>query len=365
MTMTAAKPFVLLCICFTIVNHACSLPFSKRVREGRAATSTGVTDEEADVTFLNRAFLLSKSSASGFVRSAGGIHRLGADLTTVAASVPPSLEGVHPEGMILSEDERTLIVLWTNGSSFVYDSTTLVPVRELWGGFGHYWPQTRRLHGAPLQVVYSGEGDDSVYILSGSEYIDVAQVAMNGSTLKEESKYINKNSFWRELKYGFSHGNYSYVVSSDCNAHYEVRIARFCSSPNARAFNSWYELQLTCGRRTSATSYSHSLLNATLLKTPTTSNASPLLVITVRVDQREETRVCSYSLDDINQMMDDTFETCKTTGGSYGLVWEPNWETGHCRKTDIDVSGMPHDCIGDNVSQYVTRCRESHHPSLE
>ena len=345
--MTTAKLFVFLCVLFAIVNHACSLPFNKRAREGRAAASTGVTDEEADVTFLNRAFLLSKSSASGFVRSAGGIHRLGADMTTVAASVFPSQEGVHPEGMILSEDERTLIVLWTNGSSFVYDSTTLAPVRELWRGFGHYRSQPRRLHGAPLQVVYSGEGDDSVYILSGSEYIDVAQVAVkDGSTLKEESEYINKNSFWRELKYGFSHGNHSYVVSSDCNAHYEVRIARFCSSPNAIAFNSWYELQLTCGRRTSATSYSHFLLNATLLKTSTGSNASPLLVITVGVDRRAETRVCSYSLDDINRMMDDTFEDCKTRPDSYGLVWEPNWKRGNCDETD--VSGIRHDCIGGN-----------------
>lgn len=278
---------------------------------------------------------------------------MGAGLTTVTASVLPSLETVHPEGMVLSEDERTLIVLWTNGSCLTYDSTTLAPLKELWEGFGHYPPRTRA-HGAPLQVVFSGERDDSLYVIKGNEYINVAQISANDdSILKEESLIINKNSFWREMKYGFSHGNYSYVVSSDCNAHDEVRIARFCSSPHARVFNSWYELQLTCGERTSATSYSHLLLNATLLKPAATSTASPLLVITVRVSQRSETRVCSYTLDDINRMMDDTFETCKSKGGRFGLVWQPNWELRDC--SQADVSGRWHERIRISCSYLQSR----------
>lgn len=335
LTMTTARVIINLSVWFAVVALAHSLPFNKRARQSRAATLTvDVANVESDVSFLNRAFLLPKTSDSGFVRCAGGVHRLGDDLVTVAASVFPSTDEVHPEKMVLSKDERSLIILWTNGSCRSYDSTTLAPLRQLWEGFGHY-PVTVRRHGAPLQVVYSDGGDESLYIVSGSEYIDVAQISTkDGSTLKRESKTINKNDFWREVKYGFAHDNYSYVVSSDCNAHYQVRISRFCNSPNADAFNSWYELQLTCGERTSATAYSHYLLNATLLKTPPMSKASPQLVISVGVDQRPETRFCSYSLDDINQMMDDTFASCKASGGRYSVVWD-EYQSGVCRHTDV------------------------------
>lgn len=337
---TKLKLFCILLLCSA--PHSYSLPLVERTREGRTAyaSSVGVTTEETDVTFLNRAFMISRSGASAFVRSPGGIRRLDSDLTTVTASLSTSVDEVHPEGMVLSEDERTLVVLWTNGSSYTYDSTTLAFVRELWRGFGHYLVRPRGLHGAPLQVVYNGEEDGSVYIASGTEYLDVAQVAVSdGRTLKKESESIDKNGFWRELKYGFTHGGYSYVVSSDCNALFEVRVARFCSDPNARPFNSWYELQLTCGERTSATSYNHFLMNATLVKAPYTAPPSPLLVVTVGVYQEPETRVCSYSLDDINRMMDNTFDACKSADGqrsTFGPVWEPNWgQSGYCIDTQV------------------------------
>lgn len=351
LTMTTARVIIHLAVWCAVVALAHSLPFNKRARQSRAATSTvDVANVESDVSFLNRAFLLPKTSDSGFVRCSGGVHRLGDDLVTVTASVFPSADEVHPEKMVLSKDERSLIILWTNGSCLSYDSATLAPLRELWKEFGHY-PVPVRRHGAPLQVVYGDEGDESLYIVSSSEYIDVAQISTDdGSTLKRESKAISKNDFWREVKYGFSHDNYSYVVSSDCNAHYEVRISRFCNSPNADAFNSWYELQLTCGERTSTTAYSHYLLNATLLKSPPTSKASPQLVISVGVDQRPETRFCSYSLDDINRMMDDTFASCKASGGRYGVVWEHNLQSGVCRHTN--VSDGEH-CAGDNTHMII------------
>ena len=337
MASTSAKVFLLLSL--WLANHVYSLPYHKRVREDRAVAAGITTEEEIDVSFLNRAFLLSRDDAFGFVRSPKGIRRIGSDLTTVTATLSTSQEDVHPEGMVLSEDERKLIVLWTNGSSFAYDSTTLAPVRQLWRGFGHYVAQPTGVHGAPLQVVFNGEGDDSVYIASSTEYVDVGQVAVSsGGTLRKESETIDKNDFWRELKYGFTHGGYSYMVSSDCNALFEVRIARFCNDPSTKAFNSWYELQLTCGERTSATAFNHFLVNATLLKTPPTSpDTSPLLVISVGVYQTPEIRVCSYSLADINRQMDDTFNTCKSTNGQrFSPVWEPNWgRSGYCDKTQV------------------------------
>lgn len=273
-----------------------------------------------------------KKNGDVFVQDAKkGVYRLSTDLLTIEEQ----LQDKHsqPLSTVLTRDESSLVVFWSNGSTLAY------PGKDISLSFGN---ETNPAESVDL--AFAGENGDVFQLLKRIDrhpgYRTFRKLTADGMELHKEYDIpvdVDANGFTRNWVYGFQHRHSQYLVVGDRNDGYnEVRVVRLCGGVGG----GWYEVNLTCGMQYSYTAYSHSLLNATYVQQRAYLNESAMLVISVRSDGNDpETRVCSYSLDDIDAMMNGVLKTCKAkaTEGTWAspVVWK--YGTGTCNTAMISA----------------------------
>ena len=173
--------------------------------------------------------------------------------------------------------------------------------------------------GAASSLVVFTAGGNSFYT---GNYLDDSihyhQYGFAGSSLSRATVAEQQRAspgFDRNFVSGFFEGGYAYYVAIDpSNTNKQIRIIRVCNDSVANGFNNQYELTLSCG----GTNLFHpTILGVTVLNEET-------LLIAIRTSS---VHVCSYSLSDINSLMDATYQSCVVSNTGNKNI---NWQSASC-----------------------------------
>ena len=121
-------------------------------------------------------------------------------------------------------------------------------------------------------------------------------------------------SVMREFLAVFSHENYQYFV---VNVNSRVHITRLCLTDNGNqpssfgTFASHFELELRCANSESA--------NSATFVDSTGPFGVETVVLTFQVPTSDAFHICTFNLTEINERMDQKFETCIDGSGNVGL----------------------------------------------
>ena len=141
------------------------------------------------------------------------------------------------------------------------------------------------------------------------------QYGFAGSSLSRttmDGQQTALSGFDRNFVSGFSARGYAYYVALDpsSGSNRLIRIIRVCNDSITDGFNNQYELTLNCGGT--------NLFNPTLL--PVSVINEETLLIAIRTSS---VHVCSYSLSDINSLMDTAHQSCVVNNtGSKNINWQ-------------------------------------------
>ena len=317
--------------------------------DGPFTVDSAATSINATGPFVRHLGFVIRKDGGVFVRDERkGVYSLSPDLQTIQDRLLPD-NGSYPVAAVLKRDGSDLVVSWNNGTTAAYNASDLSSRLEEVAGSGDR-----------VDLAFEGEDDDLFLLKRAGSYLSrgdrndrkYQKLVVSDSKYVIDHEYgidIDMNDFSRTWVYGFVHGSSQYMVVRDFNNGYnQVRVIRTCGGKHG----GWYEVNLTCGQRYSYSAYSHTLMNATYLRSPRLSNASSMLMVAVRSDgEDKETRICSYSLSDIERRMKSVFESCKATSEhSYPVVW--NYLSGKCSKPGVSMS--VHVCMF--FVQYLCMC---------
>jgi len=118
-------------------------------------------------------------------------------------------------------------------------------------------------------------------------------------------------SVMREFLAVFSHENYQYFV---VNVNSRVHITRLCLMDNGNQFGTFashFELELGCTNSESSTS-------ATFVDS-TEPFGVETVILTFQVPTSDAFHICTFNLSEINERMNQKFETCINGSGNVGL----------------------------------------------
>ena len=171
--------------------------------------------------------------------------------------------------------------------------------------------------GAASSLVVFTAGSNTFYtgsFVAGDTSIRYRQYGFAGSSLSRTTvtgQQTASSGFTRKFVSGFSARGYAYYVALDpsSGSNRLIRIIRVCNDSIADGFNNQYELTLSCGGT--------NLFNPTLLPV---SVINETLLIALRTSS---VHVCSYSLSDINSLMDTTHQSCVVNNtGNKNINWQ-------------------------------------------
>ena len=119
-------------------------------------------------------------------------------------------------------------------------------------------------------------------------------------------------SFNRKFVSGFLAEGYAYYIALDPSGSFnkQIRIIRVCNASVANGFNNQYELTLSCD---GTNLFSPTVLGVTVINEET-------LLIAIKTSS---VTVCSYSLSNINSLMDATYQSCVVNKtGTKNIDWQ-------------------------------------------
>ena len=281
---------------------------------------------------------------SGFVAVLDNttIYLLAGDLTEILHS--DNREGVSPEGMGLARSGGMLVVCWANSERRgmdqptvntapceVYDPSNLDLLVHV------ILPEDNGV-GAPIGNTYAvidGVMSEHMIVLSSS-FDDSEDNRLyhreynihDGTVVREETKSVERiNLMSRIYRSGISNGDNTYIVAEDIERGGLVRVIRLC---DGNAWDSWYEIQLTCGPISSTTGEHHSDLIDVDFITGDESDAhdESMLVITVSAEAGSSD-VCHFLLRDIDRTARNLLEYCQNNLVELSFPWLIN-DVGEC-----------------------------------
>ena len=166
-------------------------------------------------------------------------------------------------------------------------------------------------------VLFTG-GNISFYTGSYiSNHILYRQYGFAGSTLSRATDPVHQQTFGfnRVFVSGFFASGYAYYIVNDpptSGVNRKVRIIRVCNDSAANDFNNQYELTLGCDGN-------NDFFNLALVGVSVTNEE--MLLIAIRSDSFDD--VCSYSLSEINSLMDAAYQSCVVDGtGDKNIFWQ-------------------------------------------
>jgi len=151
----------------------------------------------------------------------------------------------------------------------------------------------------------------------------------------------------REFLAVFSHENYQYFV---VNVNSRVHITRLCLTDNGNqpspfgTFASHFELELRCANSESATS-------ATFVHS-TEPFGVETVILTFQVPTSDAFHICTFNLSEINERMNQKFETCINGSGNVGLQRSGKSPCPIFRRKQTDAMVSPCIVKADRESQY-------------
>ena len=119
-------------------------------------------------------------------------------------------------------------------------------------------------------------------------------------------------NFNRNFVSGFFAEGYAYYIALDPSGSFnkQIRIIRVCNASVANGFNNQYELTLSCD---GTNLFSPTVLGVTIINEET-------LLIAIRTSS---VTVCSYSLSNINSLMNATYQSCVVDNtGTKNIDWQ-------------------------------------------
>ena len=174
--------------------------------------------------------------------------------------------------------------------------------------------------GTASSLVVFTAGGNSFYTGSYLESNDIlyCQYGFAGSSLSRATvgaQQTASSGFNRNFMSGFFAGGYAYYVAIDpplSGINWLIRIIRVCNDSIASGFNNQYELTLGCDG-------SNGFFIPTVLVS--VINEETLMIGIKTVGGSAD--VCSYSLTDINSLMNATYQSCVVNNtGSKNINWQ-------------------------------------------
>ena len=169
-------------------------------------------------------------------------------------------------------------------------------------------------------VVFTATGGDGNSFYTGSfvnQRILYHQYGFAGNTLSRATTAVYQQAssgFNRIFVSCFFASGYAYYVVIDpptSGVNNRIRIIRVCNDSAANGFNNQYELTLGCDG-------SNAFFNPTLVSVSVINEET--LFIAIRTNSVD---ICSYSLSEINSLMDNAYESCVVDGtGNKNIFWQ-------------------------------------------
>ena len=302
-----------------------------RVGDARSLSSAQSSDFQLDLDLLapfsateHEEFFHMTISDNGevFVASQHSLYRLSANLSYLTltrlitdGSILGYLNNTRATGLSLTKGGQYVVVCFNTGVCNTYDVNSLHTVTtesRVTGGTGS------------LVAMFPGEAEDSVNIgtTSNREMVQRNVMAI-GQFSVTGGHFVTDRSRWysivpsvlksRIFRTGFVFSGYIYYVVEDGM---EIRIIRLCDQmaegSTSNSFRALYEIELVCGGPA---------LYAAASVVKLVISSSSTLVLTVQLPQSSGTsRVCTYSISDINTAMDSSLAAC-AAGEDRRVIW--------------------------------------------
>uniref|UniRef100_A0A1X7URZ8 Sema domain-containing protein n=1 Tax=Amphimedon queenslandica TaxID=400682 RepID=A0A1X7URZ8_AMPQE len=245
-----------------------------------------------------------------FVSTANQVHRFSSTLQQLEGS--PDTPGGAIDGLASTPDGEWCIVCTDAGGitcSVLNGSNLEAPANR-----------TEVLNNgtASSLVVFTGGNGNSFYTGSiVNNRILYHQYGFAVSTVERAANSVDQvsSNFDRRFVSGFFALGYAYYVTNDpptSGTSRRLRIIRVCNDSAGDGFNNQYELTLGCDGN-------NGFFNPTLIGISVINGET--LLIAIRTESVDD--VCSYSLSEINSLMDAAYQSCVVDGtGTKNIFWQ-------------------------------------------
>ena len=281
-----------------------------------AQLSLNLTGQPNDMVVTASSNVFVSTSASG----SGRVYRLNGSLVQQEVVQFPS--GTTVLRMALSSDQSKLIVSVSNGSCIVYNASNLdKPLAGTFKNVQAVGNDKVALVSAPV----SG-GGNSFYVGSSNGTVNlIGQYGLDRNLGRTSGNLfsVTASPFNRDWYGGFVAGSYAYFVVMDLSATSApigVRVVRVCDNSNGTSISAMYEVYLDCLFSYGSIFSNARITGASLVSYPMSPGGpyedtfvigmvSPPLNAQVPTYR---SRVCTYSLSQINAIIDNSSSNCSS-----------------------------------------------------
>ena len=239
------------------------------------------------------------STSNELYRFSPSLQQLGDPLGSLGGTVKGLASTVDGEWCVVCTDANSVTCSVYNGSNLA-----ATPNR------------TEDDIGAASSLVVFTAGGNTFYTGSFvADDIRYHQYGFAGSSVSRATVTTQQrplSGFDRNFVSGFFAGGYAYYVAFDpsSGSNRLIRIIRVCNDSIANGFNNQYELTLSCG---GTNLFSPTVLGVSVIDKET-------LLIAIRTNS---VHLCSYSLSEINSLMDATYQSCVVSNtGMKNINWQ-------------------------------------------
>ena len=281
-----------------------------------------------------------ETSDEVFVAGGNIIYKLSSNLSQLMNVAVSDDADVSVRGLSVSNGGQYIVACLTTGSCIGYDvinltSTMLsVPLNE---------PGAEEATGNDPVAIFPGQAEGIVYTGTAVEFGTPSQYRMSLGryAILEESIMVNRTRdytlqrsgrfYAHVFKAGFSIDDFAYYIVEDDTQ--RIRILRVCNESVDDMFKALYEVQLMCGGAAL-------FAGVSLLEDFPNTNTNTLILAVRPPSASGSGRVCTYSMNDINDAMDDGLTACRNRDENRQVAWDdfPNSFVIICDSATITVS---------------------------
>ena len=282
-----------------------------------------------------------------FVAGGNIIYKLSANLSQLMNVTVSNDATVSVRGLSVSNGGQYVVVVacLSTGSCIGYDVNNLTSTSSVSLSEGGQTPLNGDepvviFPGAVEGIVYTATATDfhQEYLMSLGRYSVSSRSIMANTTRDYALRRENPDFNARIFKGGFNVDNFTYYIVEDDGT--DIRILRVCNESMNPTFQALYEIQLICGR-SGQTAQSTVFAGASLYENFINStNNILLLLVQPSPGQPGTTRLCTYTINDINTAMDAGLTDCAANGNSRATVWgrfPPSLVQAICATTTVSI----------------------------
>ena len=263
-----------------------------------------------------------EASDKVFVTGGNIIYKLSANLSQLMNVTVSNDADVSVRGLSVSNGGQYIVACLTTGSCIGYDVINLtstmssVPLNE---------PGEDEATGNDPVTIFPGQAEGIVYTGAAVEFgtPSVYRMSLGRYAILEESIIVNRTRDYtlqrsgrfntRVFKAGFSIDDFAYYIVEDDTQ--RIRILRVCNESVDDMFKALYEVQLMCGGTAI-------FAGVSFLEEFPNINTNTLVLAVRPPSASGSGRVCTYSMSDINDAMDDGLTACRNNDENREVAWD-------------------------------------------